>query len=357
VIRSFCFRRKSCSETSVEQPVPRRFEAELVNDETGLVYLCEDPPSSIAVATAASFVAIFCVSGNVLLLYVLLRHEDLRQVTSLLVLNMAASDLLLATTLPFWSTYHLSHWVFGPALCRVLIGAYFAGLYCGLMFLTALTVDRYVTVPPGERTAYLLQVGLLFLLPLAVVVYCYARHRTVTVVLCIVAAFFVCWGPYNALLVLEAVYGMGGMDCDSRAWMDLALACTRVLAYCHCCLNPILYAFTHRFRAHLAKVFLCCRPRQPGAANEGAGVGSGAGPGTVQNSSNSLWKEGVTGGEVSVATPKINPGMGAGGLFYFILLCIYFVGRAVGWWAWALGGLGLAPPLLPSSFICLSLLL
>ncbi|XP_064176117.1 C-C chemokine receptor type 5-like [Anguilla rostrata] len=120
--------------------------------ETGLVYLCEDPPSSIAVATAASFVAIFCmgVSGNVLLLYVLLRHEDLRQVTSLLVLNMAASDLLLATTLPFWSTYHLSHWVFGPALCRVLVGAYFVGLYCGLMFLTALTVDRYVTVVHGR---------------------------------------------------------------------------------------------------------------------------------------------------------------------------------------------------------------
>ncbi|XP_035285090.1 chemokine XC receptor 1-like [Anguilla anguilla] len=172
---------------------------------------------------------------------------------------------LLSSKCSFWSTYHLSHWVFGPALCRVLVGAYFAGLYCGLMFLTALTVDRYVTV------------GLLFLLPLALVAYCYAQHRTVTVVLCIVVAFFVCWGPYNALLVLEAVYGMGGMDCDSRARMDLALACTRVLAYCHCCLNPILYAFTHRFRAHLAKMFLCCRPRQPGAANEGAGVGVGGG--------------------------------------------------------------------------------
>ncbi|XP_064201592.1 chemokine XC receptor 1-like [Anguilla rostrata] len=123
----------------------------------------------------------------------------------------------------------------GPEAKESLAYAYYvchALAYCHCFLNPALHVFG------SERFRSYLSVGLLFLLPLAVVVYCYARHRTVTVVLCIVAAFFVCWGPYNVLLVLEAMYGTGGTDCDSRVRMDLALACTRVLAYCHCCFNP-----------------------------------------------------------------------------------------------------------------------
>ncbi|KAI1901308.1 hypothetical protein AGOR_G00032970 [Albula goreensis] len=302
-----------------------------------LVFLCEsETPGQATMVVAISFIVIFCLSmgGNGLVLCALALYEDLRRVTNLLVLNLAVSDLMFAATLPFWATAHLSHWVFGPALCRMVTAAYFVGLYGGLVFLTALTWDRYLTVVrgwpsgPGSRltrtrwgcaviwiisissaawetvatetretepgqfqckatrvgttadqAAFYLQVSLLFLLPLATIVFCYAgilhtavsrasthKCRTVSMVLCIMGAFFICWTPYNLLLLLDELAPSDGSqeNCELRDTLHAAFEPCRVLAFAHCCLNPILYACTHKFRVHLSHL-LCRCPWQQGA--------------------------------------------------------------------------------------------
>ncbi|KAL4657174.1 chemokine XC receptor 1-like [Arapaima gigas] len=114
-----------------------------------LHFLCKDHiQDSASTATAFCFIVIFCLSivGNTLVLCVLTKFEKLRKVTNLFVLNLAISDLIFAVALPFWSTYHLSHWIFGNFLCKVMSGTYFIGLYSSMMFLTAMTIDRYVIV-------------------------------------------------------------------------------------------------------------------------------------------------------------------------------------------------------------------
>ncbi|XP_072567347.1 chemokine XC receptor 1-like [Paramormyrops kingsleyae] len=114
-----------------------------------LVYLCESEyRGSASSATAACYAIIFCLSltGNLVVLCALIRFEDLKKVTNLFVLNLAVSDLVFAVSLPFWITDHLHSWVFGNFLCKLVSGLYFISIYSSLMFLVAMTVDRYIII-------------------------------------------------------------------------------------------------------------------------------------------------------------------------------------------------------------------
>ncbi|CAK6957721.1 chemokine XC receptor 1-like [Scomber scombrus] len=116
-------------------------------DDSGEVeYLCD--LMDFSTVNAAFFIVIFIISvtGNSLLLVVLVCHGNLKNATNLFVLNLACSDLLFAVTLPFWAVDHLHHWVFGDLACKFLTSAYYVGLYSSTILLTAITVDRFITV-------------------------------------------------------------------------------------------------------------------------------------------------------------------------------------------------------------------
>lgn len=68
-----------------------------------------------------------------------------------------------------------------------------------------------------------------------------ALKTTVILILC----FFSCWLPYcigiflDTLIMLKVVHS----TCDLQQSVEKWISITEVLAYFHCCLNPILYAF------------------------------------------------------------------------------------------------------------------
>ncbi|XP_068457058.1 chemokine XC receptor 1 [Clinocottus analis] len=116
---------------------------------------------------------------------------------------------------------------------------------------------------------YYLQVSLLFFLPLTIIVFCYSailkivlqpsnrtRYRTIVVVLCIVAAFFICWGPYNILLFIESLYKP--KDCNTSGHLEIVFSICRILAYSHCCMNPLLYMNAQKLHRHLKNCVCCC---------------------------------------------------------------------------------------------------
>ncbi|KAJ7988929.1 hypothetical protein DPEC_G00314290 [Dallia pectoralis] len=101
-----------------------------------------------------------------------------------------------------------------------------------------------------------LQVAVGFFLPLFVMVVCYSviagtllktqntqRHKAVRVVLVVVVVFILCHLPYNVSLLYQTVVLFQQKECDAARLVLTVLAVTRSLAYLHCCLNPILYAF------------------------------------------------------------------------------------------------------------------
>lgn len=96
-------------------------------------------------------------------------------------------------------------------------------------------------------------------IPLLVMVVCYSRiipklvgmksakkHRVVKVIITIMATFFLFWTPYNIYLFLDYLSVEGklqGKGCDRDASLQLADVVTVCIAYTHCCLNPVIYAF------------------------------------------------------------------------------------------------------------------
>ncbi|XP_033949496.1 C-C chemokine receptor type 4-like [Pseudochaenichthys georgianus] len=116
----------------------------------GTVPLCVKQAVNQFGATLISvfYYTIFLLSylGNGLVLFIIYKFENLRTVTNIFLLNLVLSNLLFASSLPFWATYHLSEWIFGMALCKIVSSAYLIGFYSSILFLTLMTFDRYLAV-------------------------------------------------------------------------------------------------------------------------------------------------------------------------------------------------------------------
>ncbi|XP_034721520.1 C-C chemokine receptor type 6-like [Etheostoma cragini] len=112
------------------------------------------------------------------------------------------------------------------------------------------------------------QLAVGFILPLLVMVFCYTaiivtllkarnfqRHKAVRVVLAVVAVFVVCHLPYNVTLLCEIANLFKLQSCDKVDTLKVAKTVTQTIAYLHCCLNPVLYAFVGvKFRNHFRRI-------------------------------------------------------------------------------------------------------
>ncbi|XP_060096758.1 C-C chemokine receptor type 6, partial [Heteronotia binoei] len=114
-----------------------------------------------------------------------------------------------------------------------------------------------------------------FFIPLLVMIFCYTfivktlmkaqnskRNKAIRVIFLIVIVFLICQLPYNIVLILNAS-SMGTLDkdCQSEKKMIYAKHLTETLAFLHCCMNPVLYAFIGvKFRNYFLKIMkgLCC---------------------------------------------------------------------------------------------------
>lgn len=133
----------------------------------------------------------------------------------------------------------------------------------------------YATSTAGavKSAVEMMEVLLGFLLPLLVMVVCYCRvgqalkvlpveskrkkARAVRVLLTVVGVFVATQLPYNVLKVCRAMDSLYVLvtHCQTSRALDQAAQVTEFLALCHCCINPILYAFVgSSFRQHMAKL-------------------------------------------------------------------------------------------------------
>ncbi|NXC56359.1 CCR5 protein, partial [Aleadryas rufinucha] len=93
-----------------------------------------------------SLVVIFGLTGNMLVVLILVKYKRLKSMTDIYLLNLAISDLLFVFSLPFWAYYAVHDWIFGEVLCRILSGVYLLGFYSGIFFIILLTLDRYLAI-------------------------------------------------------------------------------------------------------------------------------------------------------------------------------------------------------------------
>ncbi|MBN3300499.1 CXCR3 protein, partial [Amia calva] len=306
--------------------------------------------------------------GNGLVLAVLCRCRQSRSVTDMFVLNLALADTLLVITLPLWAVQAVQGWIFGTPMCKIVGVLFKMNFFCGIFLLACISLDRYLSIvhavqmysrrrPFGVRASCLavwLLCGILclpelvfleavsdkrlggrmdctnnyikvvgkenmaswrlasrllyhlagFLLPSAIMAYCYARilvtlsrtqgtqrHRAVRVIMAIVVTFFFCWTPYNLTLLVDTLQTRGNLtdSCGGRTALDVSLVATTSLGYLHCCLNPLLYAFVGvKFRRNLLELLstLGCHVK-----GQIGGPGGQARRGTPRARGGSLWSE------------------------------------------------------------------
>ncbi|XP_020382552.2 C-X-C chemokine receptor type 1-like, partial [Rhincodon typus] len=109
-----------------------------------------------------------------------------------------------------------------------------------------------------------------FLIPLAVMVFCYSviiqklyqtkgfqKHKAMKVIIVVVLAFLICWFPHNITVFIDTLMRgkLIAQTCNMRNHIDQALSATQILGFLHSCINPILYAFIGvKFRRNLIKL-------------------------------------------------------------------------------------------------------
>ncbi|KAG7229403.1 hypothetical protein INR49_012794 [Caranx melampygus] len=264
--------------------------------------------------------------GNGFVVCILVKHRKQTNLTDICLLNLAVSDLLFVTVLPFLAHYAAvgQRWVFGEFMCRFMSGCHHVGFFSSIFFMVAMTVERYVAIVHSGTVAQYrtMWVGLTLsvllwllsvipvdgsdgqvcdygpesptwkeydvftmsvlgvMIPLLLMLGCYPRiicvlvntrnkkkHCcTVKLIICIVAVFFFFWAPYNITVFLEflATVGILPYDCRLYEYLLLSVALTETIAYSHCCLNPIIYAFVgQRFKKQVRQMlhkWLSCIP-------------------------------------------------------------------------------------------------
>uniref|UniRef100_H3ATA6 G-protein coupled receptors family 1 profile domain-containing protein n=2 Tax=Latimeria chalumnae TaxID=7897 RepID=H3ATA6_LATCH len=297
-----------------------------IDDLSQLCHLEEAFAFGVILSSTLYLLALlFSIVGNSLVLWILVKHENLKLLTNIFILNLAASDLIFTFSLPFWASYHLAEWLFGEILCKTMTAIFLIGFYSGIIFITIMTVHRYfIIVKPlstlksketrygilvcviiwgvsilaslpellstevkpqnqGEHVTYICdhksdfwrdvatyQQNVFFLISLAVAVYCYfhilkallksktqVKKRTVKLIFTIVIVFLLSWAPYNIVIFMKSLKVVTFANCERIRHLNYAFYVCRKIAFSHCFLNPIFYAFVGvKFRRHLIK--LCC---------------------------------------------------------------------------------------------------
>lgn len=97
--------------------------------------------------TVYSTVAILGILANSMLIFIFIKHADIRKIPALC---MAISDLLFAATLPFYAVYaNISQWIFGQSACKILTFLYIVTLYSSNFSLAFMALDKYYSVVSG----------------------------------------------------------------------------------------------------------------------------------------------------------------------------------------------------------------
>ncbi|XP_053183591.1 CX3C chemokine receptor 1 [Scomber japonicus] len=79
--------------------------------------------------------------GNTTVIWILLRYIKMKTMTDVCLLNLAVSDLILASSLPLWA-YSTQNIV----SCKLMTGIYQLGFYSGTLFVTLMSLDRYLAI-------------------------------------------------------------------------------------------------------------------------------------------------------------------------------------------------------------------
>ena len=108
------------------------------------------------VPTLFGLITLIGVTGNTLVLYVILTKQNMRTVTNLLLLNLAIADLSFVLVCPPFTAYQmaLARWPFGDLACKLMHFLINVTAYVTVYTLVAISVLRYMTIVHNTGTRH-----------------------------------------------------------------------------------------------------------------------------------------------------------------------------------------------------------
>ncbi|XP_030016756.1 chemokine XC receptor 1-like [Sphaeramia orbicularis] len=270
-----------------------------------------------------SIVVILSLFGNILVIVILVKYENLKSITNTFIFNLAVSDLLFTAGLPFFAYNHMYGWTLGEPACKTVNFVFIVGFYSSGILLILMTIHRYVAVmnPLADivstkgfhsvlasviiwavsvfaaspaitftgvqnneyceyRNSYwslwgIYQQNVLFIVSSVVFIFCYSqimcrllrptaqrrKSKTLKLIFTLMIVFFICWAPYNIVIFKKSFNywprssSYEPNTCENYRLLEFALNICRLLAFSHCCLNPVFYVFVGvKFKNHLKRL-------------------------------------------------------------------------------------------------------
>ncbi|XP_072706323.1 cysteinyl leukotriene receptor 2 [Ciconia boyciana] len=119
------------------------------NDFTNSSFNCTiDSFKQVIYPVMYLFIFFLGAVGNGLSIYVFFQPSQRKTSVNIYMQNLAVSDLMFVSTLPFRATYFLlgSRWIFGDIVCRIMTYTLYMNMYCSIYFLTVLSVVRFIAI-------------------------------------------------------------------------------------------------------------------------------------------------------------------------------------------------------------------
>ncbi|XP_062273188.1 proteinase-activated receptor 1 [Scomber scombrus] len=100
------------------------------------------------VPTVYTLVFIISVPLNLVAMVMFVHHIRPRKPAVIYMLNLACADLLFGLLLPFKIAYHYhgNDWIYGSFMCRVVTAAFYCNMYCSVLLMTCISIDRFLAV-------------------------------------------------------------------------------------------------------------------------------------------------------------------------------------------------------------------
>ncbi|KAM3607127.1 uncharacterized protein V6R79_002088 [Siganus canaliculatus] len=116
--------------------------------DNATLLLFKDRNTSIAISVMYVIITAFNLVGNGLSLWILIFRTSPKTPSIIFMINLTITDLALGTALPFQINYQLQgyDWNLGPAMCRLLTLTYYINMYCSILTMMAIGIDRYLGI-------------------------------------------------------------------------------------------------------------------------------------------------------------------------------------------------------------------
>ncbi|NXN31061.1 GPR25 protein, partial [Nycticryphes semicollaris] len=95
-----------------------------------------------------SFIFLLGLAGNLFVIVLMAKKRQGKRVVDTFVLNLAVADVVFLCTLPFWVVAGArgNRWPLGEGLCKVSSYVIAVNRCSSILFLTALSVERYLVI-------------------------------------------------------------------------------------------------------------------------------------------------------------------------------------------------------------------